>query len=292
MNEKIDLMIVGAQKAGTTSLKKYLEEHPSICSHKETEFAYFRSDSQYANGFEKEFNNSFGRDIANDSKIIAKSAGLYVTPKAIERLHDHNPDCKIVFLIREPVSRAYSSYCMERFNGWLENEFSDIVRVAKKKKAEDPLYTQFVNMGLYHLQLSNLLEHFSPDKIRVFVFEEFMKDPQKICSEIYSWLNVDPNHQLQEKGIHNKTEKERSKQLSMLSKSLRKPNNPIKRLLRWLLPYSWFVSLSDKFLELNKSGKKFEAISETDKSALKEFYSEHNQKLFKMLNRSIPESWT
>src|SRR5678809_829657 len=122
---KIDLMIIGAQKAGTTSLQNYLNEHPEILGHPQIEFGYFKDDKTYENGYEKEFARHFTSGSVNTAKaVIAKNTGMYDSDKALERLQQHNPDCKLVFIVREPVSRAYSSYSMEKFNGWLKRDFS------------------------------------------------------------------------------------------------------------------------------------------------------------------------
>jgi len=51
----IDLMIIGAQKAGTTSLKNYLGEHPEICTHERIEFMFFVNEQEYKQGYKKIF---------------------------------------------------------------------------------------------------------------------------------------------------------------------------------------------------------------------------------------------
>src|SRR2546421_13021843 len=114
-DRKIDLMIVGAQKSGTTSLKNYLGQHPEVVTHLETEFSYFFHESEYVKGPAGMFRKNFLNALQGRSKkIIAKSAGLYVDEAALERLKELNPHYKLVLLLRNPVQRAHPSYLMER----------------------------------------------------------------------------------------------------------------------------------------------------------------------------------
>ena len=96
---KISLMIIGAQKAGTTSLKNYLGQHPSLETHPHKEFAFFFDPAQYENDFE----NARKKYFINKSvsvQLIEKSAGLYVKETGIVELKKHNPDCKLVLILR------------------------------------------------------------------------------------------------------------------------------------------------------------------------------------------------
>src|SRR5947207_6748656 len=126
-DRKIDLMIVGAQKSGTTSLKNYLGQHPQIATHLQTEFSFFIHEKEWSQGLNSVFKKKFS-DAQQDrsKKIIAKSAGMYVDEEALQRLKASNPDCIVVLLMRNPVERAYSSYLMEVSSGWFDEPWSSI----------------------------------------------------------------------------------------------------------------------------------------------------------------------
>ena len=97
-------MIIGAQKAGTTSLKNYLGEHPQIVTHPHTECSFFASDDEYNEGFEKGFVRYFGgeKDF-QDKVIVGKNVTISFREFALKRLAQHNPNCKIVFILRNPT---------------------------------------------------------------------------------------------------------------------------------------------------------------------------------------------
>src|SRR5438477_970618 len=73
---RIDAMIIGAQKAGTTSLLRYLAEHPALGSHETVECGYFASDTEYEAGWPPACDRYF-RGVDADM-LVGKSAGVYV----------------------------------------------------------------------------------------------------------------------------------------------------------------------------------------------------------------------
>lgn len=284
-------MIVGAQKAGTTSLNAYLNEHPNILGHPQNEFNYFRDDESYKNNFEDEFKRCFTKgDLERSTHIIAKNAALYNGEEAIKRLSEHNPDCKLVFVIREPVSRAYSSYSMEVFNGWLKRDFSELKDVIESDRKEDTLYRLLIELGLYADHLKLMLKYFPKEQIRVLLFKDLKHDPLSVTQELYQWLGVDESFQPNTEVAHNVTRKAKSSFLSNLTIRLRKNSNPIKRFAKWILPYSWFSKIGNFIVESNKSSEKIEPMSDEMKRYLKAFYLPHIEEV-EMITGLDLSSW-
>lgn len=113
-NKKLSFIIIGAQKAGTTALHKYLSENEELYLPPEKEAIFFSDDSRYEKGFDwylKEFFNS-----ASDNKKIGKATPAYscYPVQAAERIIEHNPDVKIIYLLRDPIDRAISQYNMNK----------------------------------------------------------------------------------------------------------------------------------------------------------------------------------
>lgn len=108
---KIDVMIAGAQKAGTSSLKYYLQQHPEISSHINLECDYFVSE-------QADFDKYFVQYFETPNKVIlAKYAGIYKQENFLKKLYIHNQNCKLIFILREPVDRLVSAYDMEKKAG-------------------------------------------------------------------------------------------------------------------------------------------------------------------------------
>ena len=277
---KIDLMIIGAQKAGTTSLQNYLNEHPEILGHPQIEFGFFKDDAMYANGYEKEFSRHFTAGNINTAKaVVAKNTGMYDSEKALERLRQHNPDCKLVFIVREPVSRAYSSYSMEKFNGLLTRDFSEIKDVIEEKRFDDMMYRFFIRLGLYSEFLKSIYKFFPENQVKIVLFEKLGKDPAGVCREIFQWLNIDPSFTPGTEKEYNKTQKPKSVLVSNILMRLRSNDNVIKKVAKKVLPYKVFTRLGTFLIESNKSSKRTKPISPEIKEYLQRFFDPYNKEL-------------
>ena len=273
-------MIIGAQKAGTTSLQNYLNEHPEILGHPQIEFGFFKDDAMYANGYEKEFSRHFTAGNINTAKaVVAKNTGMYDSEKALERLQHHNPDCKLVFIVREPVSRAYSSYSMEKFNGLLTRDFSEIKDVIEEKRFDDMMYRFFIRLGLYSEFLKSIYKFFPENQVKIVLFENLGKDPAGVCREIFQWLNIDPSFTPGTEKEYNKTQKPKSVLVSNILMRLRSNDNVIKKVAKKVLPYKVFTRLGTFLIESNKSSKRTKPISPEIKEYLQQFFAPYNKEL-------------
>ena len=91
---KIDLMIIGTQKAGTSALLALLQQHPEIQTHLTSEFSYFHDPTFASTEFESYFNSVYP-DLKEESAIIAKGAGILEFLNALKSLNQHNPKAVI-----------------------------------------------------------------------------------------------------------------------------------------------------------------------------------------------------
>ncbi len=275
---KIDLMIVGAQKAGTTSLKNYLAEHPEITSHVQTEFTYFLQEAELKTGFDEIFKSQF--EIKKTyQKIIAKNVAMAQNEAGLQALKTHNPDCKIVYILREPVSRAYSSYTMAVKDGWMKRPFDDIIEVLNKKDYNDQMYRFFIEQGVYVKYIRSILKFFPVENIKYVRFEDLKEKPKYICCQIFDWLKINPDFTPQLEIKHNATTKVKSQTILKLTNYLRNENNPIKKIIKTVLPYKTFNKLGEGLRGINTSEKKFENISKESAETLQRYFFDINQEL-------------
>lgn len=276
---KIDVMIIGAQKAGTTYLKNILSRHPEISTHIQTEFSYFRDDKEYEKEYISVYRKSFRKHKSKAKIILAKNAGIYDSRKALERLRAHNPECKIIFIMREPVSRAVSSFNMEVFNGWLQRDFNEIRSIIENKRHDDVLYQLFINLGLYINHIRVLREYFPEENIKYFLFENLKENPKQIYYETCQWLKIDPNKSPELKIERNASRKARSQFYATVLNKLRKKNNPLKKAAKTVLPYSIFTKVGNFLIKSNKSNKLPEPVSVDMKLFLYQYFVEFNNEL-------------
>ena len=135
--QKANLFIVGAMKAGTTSFMEALAQHPDIYVSPVKEPHYFVNElpkllyepSRFFN-LEAYFKNDFPKplhianlknkehyeqlfSLSNQEKYLAEGSTMYLhAPESAQKIQQYNPEAKIIILTREPVSRAYSHYKM------------------------------------------------------------------------------------------------------------------------------------------------------------------------------------
>jgi hypothetical protein len=188
-----NLFIIGAMKAGTSSLHAYLGEHPEIFMSEPKEPAFFEDAAE--RGKPKEGNgcwNDLGLYLklfepAGDRPIAGESTTDYTKlPKRTgvpKRIFAFNRDARLIYLMRDPVERTLSHYWWEV---WTGEETRDIVTAI----TQEPFYRDVSN---YAMQLEAYFEVFPREQVRVLTFEELIADPPDTLQGLFRWLGVDPS---------------------------------------------------------------------------------------------------
>lgn len=107
------LIVIGAQKAGTGSIVKYLNSHPTLQKAILKETRFFSQDYHYQRGMEW-YQRLFGPIQASATMTFEASPDYMMIPGVAERIKASLPEVKIIALLRDPVKRAYSSWNMYR----------------------------------------------------------------------------------------------------------------------------------------------------------------------------------
>ncbi|MBC7862167.1 MAG: sulfotransferase domain-containing protein [Bacteroidia bacterium] len=293
MSAKIDLFIIGAQKAGTTSLKNYLGEHPEIVTHQSKEFSFFYDDTEYEAGIEKAYEHYFGTAEMAGKKIVCKHAHLYSSEKAIERLKQHNPECMIVFIMRNPVKRTLSSYLMEKLYDRVDFEFDELQHALNgsgELKLEDWQFEAIVEFGFYYNYLQLVYKHFAKEKVKLILFEEFSKHPLRFCTEIFSSFGINNEFQPRVRVVHNKTSQPKSKFFAGFLKRFLVEKNPVKEGIKRVMPSNTSARLGEKLRDANRSKKNNYEMSKEMKIFLENYFLLHNKSLAELTGINL-DAW-
>jgi len=192
----INLMIAGAQKAGTTSLLRYLGTHPDICVHEQIEMTYFALDEEYQRGYRWAYEKYFCYSNDLPSFVFAKNVDIMNLPEAARRLKEHNPDVHIVTLLRNPVERAYSAYWFARSKGREKlKSFEEAIIAEPERLKKDPYkwrHNAYLDKGNYCKHLEMLSNLFGKEKLHIFLDEDFKRDPLQVCNKIVNLFSLDP----------------------------------------------------------------------------------------------------
>ena len=197
--------LIGAQKAGTTTLASLLAGQPDICVSNPKEPMFFSKN--YSKGIDW-YRTKFEH---KDRKILLDASPDYSrTPTQLfpddgsfsgdifaevpKRIYECNPDAKFIYILRDPVGRCYSSYWhYVRAGHAMNNSFSNAVRSSNR----------FLVASDYLGQIRNYLKYFQIEQFYFLLFEEFVKDPKSHLQRCCDFLGVDYSASVQtEEHVH------------------------------------------------------------------------------------------
>ncbi|MEQ8998168.1 MAG: sulfotransferase [Coleofasciculus sp. B1-GNL1-01] len=207
-----NLIVIGTQKGGTSSLHYYLSLHPQIYMCREKELDFFIAQRNWERGVEW-----YKKNFVGEAKIYGESSPNYTDypryAQVPKRMHSIVPEVKIVYILRDPIKRIISHY-MHWYSAGLENRsLSDALR-----NIESSRYTR---RCLYYMQLEQYLNYFAKSNIFIMTSEDLYNKPQKIMQKLFTFLEVDNSfydHKLS-RIHHNSSNKRRN---NALGKSLEK----------------------------------------------------------------------
>ncbi|MEP4533563.1 MAG: sulfotransferase domain-containing protein [Cyclobacteriaceae bacterium] len=277
---KIDLFIAGAQKCGTTSIKEYFREHPNVCSHLQMEMSFFSLANEFSKGVSY-LQKKYFSEYRQGDFVVAKNAILTGKLEFIERLYKSNPDCKILFFIRNPIKRAYSSYLMELRNGSVQCSFDEAIELAISATPESEYYWYrkfFLGLSFYADHLDMITTYFKKDQIKVVDIDSFKKDHENCMNDIFKWAG------LKTAVVNtNKTHNERGRAKVAWLNHLIKKDTYLKQFLKKIISPSARTKMVNYVFKINTVNEKelvneFEVSNHTLK-LLNQVFEEKNQLL-------------
>lgn len=279
MKKKIDLIIVGTQKAGTSSLLNILSQHPDMISHTTGELGFFIKDEEYNKGYEKLYSKYFP-PCEEGKLLIAKNVGIFENKTALERVKAHNPKVKIVVSLRDPVDRAYSGFWyMKSIGAERAEKFEDIMDLDVKERFPDDAFMirscDYLNRGRYHHYLQQLEEVFDRDQVLVMDFRDLKKDGVAFCNRIFSFAGVKAFDV--DNTIRNKSSQIRYVWIASFFGGHN--NNFIKRILSNILPPSIRLKAKNRIKWWNRADTPIPKLNPETKKELSKRFVEQNELL-------------
>jgi hypothetical protein len=286
----IQLMIAGAPKAGTTSLLRYLAQHPDICTHPQREMTFFLNDAQYHQGYEEAFSRYFRSCYNNESVLIAKDVMAMYSSEVVKRLYEHNPHMQVVLLLRNPVDLAYSSYWYSRRRGW-ENikTFEEAINTEAGRLQGDWVRWRknaYLDNGLYIRHIETQFHCFERDQVSLFLTDD-LKNSSEVCRTIFEKLNINSSLTIDINRVHNYAKKARSELLARAFYGFLVARNPLQRVMRRLIPTSISYKMRYALLWLNEKEFKQPPMQPETRARLVEYFRPYNKELSEFLGRDL-----
>ena len=186
-----NFIILGSQKAGTTSLHRVLKQHPEIFMPEKKELNFFFHDSEYAKG-EAYYQAFFAPALSTAKAIGEASPGYICHPQAPERIHRLVPEAKLIVTVRNPIDRAYSQYWDNRRSLSESMTFPEAIETTLEATYQ-PGKLGYFSRGTYLQYIHRYLALFPENSLLVLCFEELRNHPQKFYRRCFKFLGVDPD---------------------------------------------------------------------------------------------------
>lgn len=217
-----NFFIVGAAKAGTTSLYHYLKSHPQVFFSPIKEPNYFASDirvedfcttyrmntfldvdTYFRDQPLKEIQLSFVKDHnqylslfdeSSNEKIVGECSTSYLySSEAANQIKRYNPEARIVIVLRNPVERTFSHYQMALRYGHTNLNFRKAIdKDLKQKKKGWGISELFIELSMYEEQIKRYLELFPADQLKILYFDDLKERPVDLLDELTTFLGINP----------------------------------------------------------------------------------------------------
>ena len=277
-----EVYLIGAQKAGTTTLAYLLFQHPNICVAKTKEPHFFSTYwhkgldwyktnfSNYENAICIDASTTYSMAPISENNSRNRTSNLKDVP---QRLYSINPNAKFIYLLREPVDRIYSAYCYYVMNGREYKNFENAIK-------DESFYLDVSN---YYGQLAFWLEYFPLDSFLFVLFEDMKKNPLNTVEQCFKFIGVDSEN-IQ---INIGEPRNRSRYVNAVGRG-------INRLFKEL-DYSGFGYVAPSYVRKFVRGlttddnKSFPKIPDKERAVLQEYFSEQNHKLALLTGLSLSQ---
>ena len=209
---KPNLFIVGAPKCGTTSMHKYLAQHPEIFLSSYKEPHYFSPDVNFFWRF-KELPKylSLFESTGNVNYVGESSPGYIYSEVAPQQIKAFSPDAKIIIMLRNPPDMLYSLHG-EFLLCRLENilDFSEALAAQEDRRqgkripssCEEANLLFYFDWVKYSVQVKRYLDVFGKENVHIILFNELVENTANVYRQTLEFLGVDPNFEVELKVIN------------------------------------------------------------------------------------------
>ena len=189
---KVNFMLIGAMKCGTSTLAHILKNHPEIGFSRKKEPQFFSSTKDWKlhiNEYHKLFNFEEG-------KIFGEASTLYTSyPQnnlgIWNDIYEYNKNMKFIYIVRNPVDRAISHYMHNYERGFIDETIENSLK-----------YTKIINTGRFFTQIKPFIDKFGLQNVLILSFDDLVYNREQLLREISGFLEIDYNKFSDFEGVH------------------------------------------------------------------------------------------
>ena len=280
---KVDFFIVGAPKAGTTSLYHYLSEHPQVEMSSQKEPDYFSDKAIHEQGmyYAKNRVNTLDKYeslfVQKESVVYGEASVSYLFYENVaEDIKKYNPNAKIIIMLRNPIERAFSHYLMDYRLGLISDSFENVLAKKSKHKNAHLFYQQYIEVSKYSKQIQRYLDFFEKDSILFIDYEDLKINVSKTVDQVYNFLHISTEFAADINTKHNTFTMPKNKVIRLIYSFVF-----LRKILTFLFPTYLVKNIR---VLLFKSDKKPELLKET-RSLLKRIFNDDIKNLEEVLSK-------
>ena len=192
--ERLDFIVPGAQKSGTTALHYFLKKNSKIALPDRQELHFFDDEQIFSQPPNYELLHRHFGSIRKDTTAGEVTPSYLYWEPAIERIRNYNPQIKLVILLRNPIDRAFAHWNMLRFKDREPLDFLPALkeeprRIAQQLSIESRRFA-YIDRGFYSVQLERVFGFFPRAQVRLIKFEDFRDRKQEALDAIFDFLGV------------------------------------------------------------------------------------------------------
>ena len=195
---RLRAVLGGVQKAGTTTLFRYLQAHPELAAPSRKETHYFDDETiEWSNPDYNHLKSFFTEPLGERLAFDATPIYLF-WPPSLARIRAHNADIRLIFLFRDPIERAWSHWNMETRRDTENLSFASAIRQGRVRlKDSHPLdYAwraySYVERGYYARQTRRLLSLFRREQVLFLSLSDLKRDRQSVLQRVATFLDIAP----------------------------------------------------------------------------------------------------
>lgn len=296
-----NFIIGGTDKAGTTSVFTYLMQHPAVCAASAKETDFFRHEFTGDLSRDREAYGAYFRHCAPAATVVMEASPAYLAEASVvaPRMAQLLPDVKLLFILRNPVERLYSSYKFHLAKLNIPSSMP-IEQYVEKCLAYDRGAASAAELGVnewclktlraghYFEYLRSFFAHFPRHNIRVMFFEQLERDAQGFMVELSGFLGIDAAfwsgyHFARENvtyAIRARTLHRMALFVSSRSERFLRRRPKLKR------------ALTNFYYRLTGAQQGYAPMPPAVRSKLHDYYLPGNAALRQLLHVELPQSWT
>jgi hypothetical protein len=193
--ERLDFILAGAQKSGTTALHYFLTKHPDINMGDQQEIHFFDDEQIFSqNPVDYELLHRHFPPLAKSTIAGDCTPNYLYWESAAERIWNYNPRIKLLVLLRNPIDRAFAHWNMQRFRKLEPLDFLVAIKEEKNRTAGSQSLKSrrfaYLGRGFYAQQLERFFKFFTREQIKVIKAEEFRSKQPEVLEAIFHFLGV------------------------------------------------------------------------------------------------------